>query len=253
MNAIISLALSTFKENISKNLFSIVLFFLIFLLGAASFAQGAKDSFAQYKIFIDSSYSLIVFFNLIVCFASTYPLYESDLSSNRLHVLLSSYISRTQWVVGKYLGGVFSSISLHIAFCGLVSVFSYFIFAQHPSWLLLGYFVGLLEVLILVGIILTISIVFTRFTGVMIFVLTYILGHFTYYIYYYSMSSEKGSNILENLYLLLPNFEYFGIKNHLISSNPIPGEYWVYLSAFTFFWVCVSLLTADLIFERKEL
>ena len=98
-----------------------------------------------------------------------------------------------------------------------------------------------------------ISGLFLGLTIFCLFLFIFILGHFTYYIKYYTRVVGTGyPQLVENLYLLLPNFEYFGVKNHLIAGKLIPPSYFLALLVFSLAWTTLFVLISQVIFAKKS-
>jgi len=247
------LAKVTIFENIAARMLLSNIFFLICLLVLVAFVQDSKEEFNRYKLFLDGSFSLIMFFNLFFAMMTSFSLLESDRVNHRITVLISTYMNRDQYIFGKFLGGFFSSMINLVIICILVSITSLLIFNQHPNYIIYNYFVSVLELMMFVSLVFFCSLAFSRFMGVMSFLFIFILGHFTYYIKYYTRVVGTGyPELVENLYLLLPNFEYFGIKNQLIAGKLIPPSYFVALLLFSLAWSTLFLLVSQIIFSRKS-
>tara|TARA_Y100000589_G_scaffold255329_1_gene244317 strand:- start:1955 stop:2719 length:765 start_codon:yes stop_codon:yes gene_type:complete len=247
------LAKVTVFENIAARMLLTNIFFLVCLLVLIAFVQDSKEEFNHYKLFLDGSFSLIMFFNLFFAMMTSFSLLESDRLNNRISVLISSYMNRDQYIFGKFLGGFFSSLINLVIICILVSSASLLVFNQHPNYIFYNYFVSVLELLMFVSLVFFCSIAFSRFMGVMSFLFIFILGHFTYYIKYYTrVVGTEYPNLVQNLYLLLPNFEYFGIKNHLIAGKSIPSGYFMALLLFSLAWTTLFLLISQIVFSRKS-
>ena len=58
------LARVTISENIAGRMLLTNIFFLICLFVLVAFVQDSKEDFNRYKLFLDGSFSLIMFFNL---------------------------------------------------------------------------------------------------------------------------------------------------------------------------------------------
>ena len=243
----------TVFENIAGRMLLTNIFFLICLFVLVAFVQDSKEDFNRYKLFLDGAFSLIMFFNLFFAMMTSFSLIESDRINNRITVLISTYVNRDQYIFGKFLGGFFSSMINLVIISILVSATSLVIFDQHPSYIFYNHFVSILELMMFVSLVLFCSLAFSKFMSVMSFLFIFIIGHFTYYIKYYTRVVGTGyPQLVENLYLLLPNFEYFGIKSHLIAGKLIPPSYFFALFIFSSAWTVLFVLISQLIFSRKS-
>jgi|GEM_PF-1512024 len=249
-----TLARLTVKENLARNMLASNAFYLVFLLGMVAFVQDTREEMNKYKLFVDGAFSLIIAFNLFFSFATTFPLIESDRVHYRLGLYLSSKLSRAKYILGKFLGGLLSSLCNLAIICACLSLISCLAFDEHPIYLLINYYVSFLELSMLVSIALFCSLAFSRFMGVLSFFLIYLLGHFTYYIKYYNqVVGAEQAKLIENLYLLLPNFEYFGIRNHLIGNQVVEPSYFLLITLFSLAWTGFFILLSQTLFERKSI
>ena len=243
----------TVSENIAGRMLLTNIFFLLCLFILVAFVQDTKEDFNRYKLFLDGSFSLIMFFNLFFAMMTSFSLLESDRINNRITVLISTYMNRDQYVFGKFLGGFLSSLINLLIISTLVSVTSLIVFDTHPTYIFYNHFVSVLELMMFVGLVLFCSLAFSKFMGVMSFLFIFTLGHFTYYIKYYTEVVGTGyPELIKNLYLLLPNFEYFGIKNHLIAGKLIPPSYFVSLLLFSLAWTTLFVIISQVMFSKKS-
>lgn len=253
MGKSIQLAKVTVRENLAAKMLISNAFFVIFLFVLVAFVQDSKEEFNRYKLFLDGSFSLIMLFNLFFAMMTTFSLVENDRLSNRISVLISGYMSRDQYVLGKFLGGYLSSLINLVIICTTLSVISFFAFDKHPSYIFLNYLISALELMMFVSLVYFCSLGFSKFMAVMSFAFLFILGHFTYYIKYYTkVVGTSYPGLIENLYLFLPNFEYFGIKNHLIAGKTVPAEYFFILLVFSLAWTVAFVLASQIVFARKS-
>ena len=104
-----------------------------------------------------------------------------------------------------------------------------------------------------VGLVLFCSLAFSKFMGVMSFLFIFTLGHLRTILSITEVVGTGYPELIKNLYLLLPNFEYFGIKNHLIAGKLIPPSYFVSLLLFSLAWTTLFVVISQVIFFKKEL
>jgi hypothetical protein len=254
MGSIKALSVTTFKENLSKNLLSTNMFFLVALVLFSVFVQDMKDDFGKFEFFLDGAIFFLNAFTLFYVVACTFPLIEWDKSANRLAIYLSSYVNRSQYLIGKYCGAVLSVFTNYAVMCTIVSLFSWMFFKKHPSWLFGIYVAGLFEFLFLIAILLLLSFSLSRFMALMTLGFIFLVGHFTYYLnYYLKMNHGEFTGIVKWLYFLFPNFEYYGLKNAYLTLQSVPISYYGYLLAYTFGWIFVVYLLGVKIFSKKEL
>ena len=254
MRAIWSVARISLQESLARNVFG-VQFFVILSLGLLQgFTSGIPEDTERLKMFLDGGLTLAMLFSLFFSFAITWPQLEADRVHGRLLSLLSSYLSRGEYVWGKFFGCL---LAVWLNLIVMFLILGGFVLLQGetpPSWLFLTGLAQLLEAGLLVAILMFCSIGMTRFMGVMSAIFIFVLGHFTYYVRYYAKILEEKwlGNMLEQLWLFLPNFEYFGLKNAYLASKPVPELYFPFLLAYTVGWILIFQVLSVLLFERKE-
>lgn len=253
MKKIIYPALVSFRENISRNMFGVNLFYLAFMIVFLVFVQDMRDEYGKYEFFVDGARFIKQLFVIFFAVACTFPLFESDKSSNRLFVLLSSHLSRRDYLIGKYLGAFISVFANYAVLCLVLSLVSWFSFSKHPYYLLGIYLSGAFELALLTAFAFFFSITMTRFMGLMMFFFVYITGHFTYYVQYYTSSGKAAySDLLSTVYAALPNFEYFALHNAYFSGRVIPDGYFFFLFFYTIGWLALLFVVSEILFSRRD-
>ncbi len=248
------LSLLVLHESIAKNILGIHFFYVIVLFLLISFAQGAPDVFARRDLFLDGGVTVLFLFSLFFSMTVTFPMIPTDLKENRLLVFLSTYVSRSSYVLHKALGAALTIAINHLILCVMTSLSLYIVYETHPDWLFTVYWAILLESLLLGSAILFFSVTLSRFMALMSSGFLFLIGHFTYYIEYYvnQLGSPLAGKIILNLYTLLPNFELFGLKNAFLTSKGIPDFYLIWLSVYASGWILVFLLGTSFWMEKKE-
>ncbi|MBW7874501.1 MAG: hypothetical protein H3C47_00770 [Candidatus Cloacimonetes bacterium] len=248
------LSLLVLKECIAKNVLGIHLFYIIVLFLLISFAQGAPDVFARRDLFLDGGMTVLFLFSLFFAMTVTFPMILLDLKENRLMIFLSTYVSRSRYVLHKALGAGITIALNHIILCILTSLSLYIVYETHPQWMFTVYWAIFLESLVLASAALFLSVTLSRFMAMMSTGFLFLIGHFTYYIEYYvnQLGNPLAGKIILNLYSLLPNFEVFGLKNAFLTAKTVPDFYILWLSVYASGWILVFLLGTCLWMEKKE-
>jgi ABC-type transport system involved in multi-copper enzyme maturation permease subunit len=253
MKNIITLSKITIRENLAKNMVAANLFYVLVLVFFAAFVQDIPDENGKLEFFLDGGFLFLSLFTLFFSVACTFPSVESDISSNRIHVYLSGYFSRREYLTGKYLGAVFSVTLNYLILCAALSLACYLTFSTHPGYIFFQYMAGMLEYILIIGLILFFSLSMSRFMALMSMAFFYVLAHFTYYLKYYLTTIDSSvARWVEYGYFLLPNLEYFGIKNALFSGKALGVEYWGLVVLYTLGWLLVTGIATELVFCKKE-
>lgn len=249
-----SISFLVFKESLARNILGIHVFYAMALVLMLSFAQSAPDAFARRDLFIDGGVTCLFLFSLFLGLTITFPMVPSDLLQNRLLVYLSTYVSREQYILQKALGVLLTLAFNHALLCALLGASVWMVYSAHPSWLCKIYMATYLETLTLSAVTLFFSVALRRFMALMSVAFVFLVGHFTYYLEFYisQLQSQVAGKVIRALYLMLPNFEVFGVKNAFLASKTIPEGYFIGLFVYASGWIAIFIMATILIFQRRE-
>ncbi len=103
MKKILSIAKNSFLEAIRSNiLWSVLLMSLIIIL--ASVAFGSVSVGEQFRVVKSFGYFMISFSGVIISIISGVTLFQKEISQKTIYNILSKSVSRTQFLLGKFLG-----------------------------------------------------------------------------------------------------------------------------------------------------
>jgi len=256
MIKILILSKYVFKELIRKKDFYVFLFLLVGLLvffyNATFF--GVENISRYLK---DVGFSLIILFSMIITISLSAKQIPSEIESKTVYPLLAKPISRTHFVLGKFLGSFFiSTITFTIFYVFyLLVVFS----KGEGTTLILAIQAYMLSVLLL-AMLSSITICFSLFFTVPANITMVLMLYF--FISWYSgilknlivSSTQKIAYFYNVLYYLIPHFEFYDIKTRLVHIwGPLP--FWVMAAIFLYTAIYVSFIiwTANIIFRKKTL
>ena len=147
MRSIIVIALNTFRENLRDKILYSLLIFAALLMGA-SILLGALTIAEQEKIIADMGLASINVIGVIIAIFVGIGLVSKEIERRTIYTILAKPISRSQFILGKYLGLV---ITLGV---NLVIMFDVFLFTlwmtQVPITMVLVQAVALMMVEFLV-------------------------------------------------------------------------------------------------------
>lgn len=251
---ILSIAKNTFKET-SRNKISLVFLGLaivgILLTKAVAYISPETEE----KMVIDFGIFAIAFFGAIIAIFNGSSLIYKDLEKRTIYTVITKPIHRYQFVVGKFLGLLFSIV---LSLSLLVVVFiMYCLYMKIP--LSLAFFWAIIFIFIQICMIISISMVFSLISSPLLSA-TFTL---MFYIFGYCLEGLKdlvslienpiGQKITVYVYNVLPKLFYLDFKYQASHGLSIPLNDLFFVGLYGLTYVVLFLFTAGLILEKKEL
>lgn len=253
MRSIIVIALNTFRENLRDKILYSLLIFAALLMGA-SILLGALTIAEQEKIIADMGLASINVIGVIIAIFVGIGLVSKEIERRTIYTILAKPISRSQFILGKYLGLV---ITLGV---NLVIMFDVFLFTlwmtQVPITMVLVQAVALMMVEFLV--VTATALFFSTFsTPTLSAALTlglYFIGHLTSDLKALAekSSSEVTKAVMTALYYLCPNLEVLNIKGQAVSGVSLAWSYQLSATLYGLLYASLLLAGAAAIFQKRD-
>ncbi len=267
MNGIASLAYITFKEGIrSRALFGIFIMALLMFAGTVTLTNLFMRDIV--KVAVDLSLSTISFAGLLMVIFIGTSLLAKDIDKRTIYMVISRPISRTQYVIGKYLGLCFL-VAVAVPFLGVLSslpVYVSGIFYKNPqalfSWKI--YFIAIIFItmklmLIAAVIVLFSSITSTSFISLMLTIVTYLIGSTSETAKGILDSKMEGVEItplmafiIKGVYYIFPNLSAFDLKLQAAHGLALTEGYLFSVPLYWLLYTGIIVAAASLIMERRE-
>ena len=261
MLIVLHLAQQTVREAMRRRFLNVILIFAIVMIGASSmFSQWAPG--AELKMMLDTGLGFIRFFGMLMAVFIGAILIPTELEKKTAHVLLSKPVSRSHFLLGKFLGA-FATVGINIVVMG--AVFVLLMFAKRDSfehvpnlYSNLAYAVLLLacEMLVLLSVTVMISTVASWvFTSVFAFSV-YFAGHLSASLRhlatpeYYESALARG--IIKVLYVVLPHFEDFDLREAIVVGDPIEWAMISKIVGLGLLYATVMIVLGWLFFSERE-
>lgn len=254
------IAQNTFRETARDRILRfIVLLSLLIILASQAIAEIALGD--RTKVISDISLGAMDFFGIVLTLLMTTGLLYKEIQKKTLFTVLSHPVSRTEYLLGKYIG---IATTLLVCFCLMAILLGIFLYwnGRNPSWMMINAcFFLLLGLLLLTAIGFFFSTILTPLSSALATLLIFIAGRTSYEIKYWSESfTGLGKYFLETMYYLLPNFMYFNIKmaavheewKAITNREASPDMFFyaiLYFLAYTSFMLYASIL----VFRKKNL
>lgn len=261
---IIRIASITFEENYRKK-FLYILLFISGLLMVSAFLFDPFNIGQQLPVVKDISLTGLGFFGLILTFALFLTAIPNEIEKKTIYPLLSKPINRSDYLWGKYLGNMtMIFINVFVLTIEIIFLINKLLPADVTMVLRMGemktIFWTALLIFVECGVVGSIIILFSPFmsypVNLVLTMLLYITGNVSQgYINF--LSAEKltsfGAGLSIILKFILPNFEYFHIKNSVVHSYIIDPKYVTGTFAYGIIYILIVMFLADILFQRKDL
>lgn len=226
MGKIYAIAINTYKEAVRNKVFYIILVFALLLLAfslvLASLALGEDDRIIKH---IGLS-AINVFGLLLATFVGVNLVYE-ELDKRTIYTIISSGVSRPQFIIGKYLG-LFYTLLVNVIIMGILLSLLIFFWPNSNFTLALVFavYLFLFEMMVITAIAVLFSSFSTPILSAVLTLICYIIGHLSEDLLEWAKRlQEQGayavSKLLWCLYYFLPNLEIFNLKNKVIYQEDI--------------------------------
>ena len=220
----------------------------------------------EVRMFKDIGVTTILFIGLLLVVISTTFTIHEEIESKTILTVLSRPISRTQVLLGKYLGLV---IAITVAFVILLAVFLVALWwLLHYEYnfsdkaqpflnpvVIKGTYLAFLQVLLLSGVSTVLSIFLGLLPNMAIVGILFVAGHLTDFVF--SVFRDPVSHVMHPLakafYLLIPNLENYNVSSALIAGIPIPSLYLAITTLYTLVYLVLLFLLGSYLLQRREL
>ncbi len=259
---IIRIASITFEESYNKK-FLYILLFISAILMVSAFMFDPFNIGQQMPVVKDMCLTGLSFFGLILTFALFLTTIPNEIEKKTIYPLLSKPISRSDYLWGKYMGNIsMVFLNLFVITIEIIILLSR-LNAKLPApetMLTQTVFSCALLTFIECGVIGALIVLFSPFmsypVNLVLTMLLYISGNVSQgYINYLASekTSQLGASLAIVLKYLLPNFEYFHIKNSLVHNYIVDPKYIKGAALYGIIYIFIVLFLADILFQRKDL
>lgn len=226
MNKILTIALNTYKEAVRNKIFYLILLFALILLGLAlilaSLALGQDDRIIKHIGLM----AINIFGLLMATFVGVNMVYE-ELDKRTIYTIIASGVSRTEFIIGKYLG-LFLTVVVNVLIMGfLLCLLLYFWPQANPTpTLIVAIFLFLFEMMIVTALVILFSSFSTPVLSAVLTFMCWIIGRMSEDLWQWSIRllEEGAANVaylLRTLYFVLPNLAVYNIQNQVVHYEDI--------------------------------
>jgi Cu-processing system permease protein len=254
MSSVLIIAKTTMLENARKQVFHVVTLLTLTVV-CASVLLSVFTLGVQVKILKDLCMTSILFCGGILAVALASTALPSEIETRTCYPVLARPITRTQHILGKYLGTI-STVYLGLAVLGIAFAVLLAARSALDGLLILALVYALLEVALVAAVAFCLSVFSTPAVAVMISLLVFIagsvkIGYFSHLVNGISNPVIKGAGLF--IYHLIPNLESFNFKDALVHQLPVPEAYLAQVAIYGVCYTAFMLTVATAAFAKKEL
>ncbi len=253
MTAVLAVAANTFREAIRNRVLYILLAFAIVLI-AASMVLSSLSYVEQTRILQNLAFGAMRLFGIVIAIAVGINLIHREVDRRTVYTILSKPVSRTAFLIGKYLGLV-ATIWLLVAIMAVAFALTSWV-GDAP--LGLGHLAAVALVGLELAVVVGLATLFSAFTTPMLAALfttgITAAGHLTRDLLALAAASgDPGVEAVTRwLHRVLPDLESFNLTLHAVHHLPITASDVVLPVFYAIAYTSVLLLLASLIFQRRD-
>ncbi len=253
MSVITTIAKNTFKETVRDRIFyAILILSVLFILGTTLF--GSISLGQDSKIITDFGLAGIYLFSIVIAiFLGTNLIYK-ELEQRTAYIILSKAVTRTQFLVGKFLGlaetMLVANLIMALVYIPLIWVVSH----AFPGVALLAVGFQLLETWVFVALTILFSTFASPVASAIYSIIVFIIGHAVGIL---PDAAKKASPALASfykaLYYVLPNLEKFNIRLEASHALAIPPYLIVFAGLYALIFIALFLMLAAIALTAQDI
>lgn len=266
MRIIAHVAVNVFKESVrDKVLYSIVAFAV--LLIATSYLLGQLTAGQDIKIIKDLGLASIATFGLLIAVFIGIGLVWKEVERRSIYSLLSKPIHRTEFVLGKYCGLMFTLlVNVSVMTVAFYAVLAYMGWKEDPairgSWpapatdpaMLKAVVLIVIELMLVTAIALFFSTFSSPFLSAVLTLGLWVIGHFNADLRNFEavVESRPVAWLARGLYYVLPNFAALDVKAQVVHGQAVETSYVALTALYGVTYLALVLVGAVTIFSRRD-
>jgi len=254
MQTILAISQNVFRKALRSRIFTVLLFFALGLIFLSRIFEFLTFT-AEIKLIKDIGLASIAFFTVLITIFLSGESITSEIEEKTIYTLLSKPVNKQDLILGKFLGIVWAILAT-LATTG-VAFFILIYLKQHtiPGIIFESLFFTFLEAAVIssIGIMFS-SLSSSTSTSTIFTFFIYILGHFNPQLRFLGEKVREASGkwTIKIIVWILPNLEYFNIREKASRNIPIPASLIGKTTLYAFIYICAMLTLAYLILKKRE-
>ena len=255
MNEIYTIALNTYRESVrSKILYSVLMFAFLFIFIASIF--GSVTVGDQVKVLKDFGLFTISLFGVVYIIINGSTLLNKELTKKTIFNILSKPVSRSSFVVGKFIGMFFTVVLIQLIMGILFALFVYLFENKFDYNLFIGFFCIFLQMFIVCALVVFFStiVVTPMLSGAFTFGI-YLTGRSTIYIEtFITQIFQNNINPLlqKTIMFLIPQLDKIDVNNEIVYGMEISSVALAYGLIYSITYVSLLLIFSCYFFKNRQ-
>lgn len=257
--SVFMIAKSTFNEAIRRRILMVLLIFALAMI-AASFAFSSFMA-TETKLITDMGISAIQLFGIVISIVMAVVMIPAEVERRTIHTILSKPVSRRNYVLGKFVGGVYT-IGFNTAIMAVVFIAAVMIKDPHhqiAAGVIASIWLAFMEFTLLMAIAMLFSTLVSPMVNSFICIGVLVLGNLSQYVQYLKQF-QAGSpvvvavtkSVLGWIYNLVPNFQNFDVGAKISAGASVGPDYILKMTIWTLLYVAFLMLMTMQFFSNKE-
>ncbi len=267
MRSILLVASGVFRDSIRERVAYGLVFFALMLM-AASFLLAQITAGQDVKIIKDLGLAASSVIGLFIAVFFGIGLVTKEVDRRSIYSLLSKPVTRSQFIVGKYLGLASTLlINLTVMAVAFYLVLAYLdattINSAKEAWeapaldpqMLKAFALIGVELLVMTAVALFLSTFSSPFLSVALSIAVYIIGHFGDDLKNLDSLVESSlvANIGRAVYYVMPNLERLDVKSAVVHAVPVSAEHVLLATVSSSLYIGLLLVASTIVFSRRDL
>ena len=257
MSNILTIAVNTFREAIRKKVFYLILIFTLVLMGVAV-AVASVSLVGKDRVLVTFGLFAINVFGLLVVIFIGSQLIADETERKTIYTAISHGVSRAQFILGKFLGLVFTVVALTFFMTLLMTAVFYLagVYVSHGE-MVRAVVLLLLQLMMVSGVVVLFASFSTPVLSAVLTLLVWFICNFTLDVENHARYLADQQDqvvmpiILKTIYVLFPNFAQYNQIRSVVYENDVvtlgPG-----LLALALLYTTVYLALACLSFNTRD-
>jgi len=253
MGVILAISENVFRKGWRSKIFILFLFFAIGLILLSRLFEFLTFT-AQLKIIKDVGLASISFFTALIAVFLGGESISKEIENKTIYTILSKPVNRLSFILGNFLGIIWVALSSL-----LITGFTLFILLYFK-----GEIMGMAALKILffifleTAVITSIAIMFSSFcsasfTSTIFTFLIYLIGHLNLQLKFLGEKMKGVESILLTFVSwILPNLEYFNIREKAVQNIPVGLKYTGKAFLYSLIYICAMLIITYLFLRKRE-
>ena len=266
MGTVVLVAGAVFRESVRDRVPYTMVIFAVLMM-AASFLISQLTAGQDLKIIKDLGLASLSIFGLLIAVFIGIGLVSKEVEKKSVYGLLTKPVTRTQFILGKYLGLVMTLVANLIVMTVAYYAVLLYMDMTAPAIVKAGWPAPALDPRLLVAIVLivgelalvtAVALFFSTFSSPLLAVLLtiglWVAGHFNGDLRQFEtvIDSRAVAWIARGVYYLLPNLAPFNVKAEVVYGMPVTASHVGYTLAYALVYIGMLLSAATAIFRRRD-